>query len=149
MVMKENLSMTSEQTKTIVNRFWQAYEADDQSALDAVLAPDLVARTPGSPEPQNREQHLQGIYMFNAAFSERHFTIDEMIAEGDTVATRTTLRGIHTGAFQGHPPTGKPMSATGLTLERIQDGRIVERWFSFDTMRVLQELGLTTPPASQ
>lgn len=135
--------MTNEQNKAIVRRFWQAYEANDQAALDAVLAPDLVARTPGSPEPQNRERHLQRISMFNAAFSERHFTVDEMIAEGDVVATRTTLRGIHTGAFQGHPPTGKPMAATGLTLERIQDGRIVERWFSFDTARVLQALGIT------
>lgn len=140
--------MTNEQNKAIVRRFWEAYEINDQTALDAVLAPDLVARTPGSPEPQIREMHLQGIARFNAAFSERHFTVDEMIAEGDTVATRTTLRGIHTGAFQGHPPTGKPMAATGLTLERIRDGRIVERWFSFDTASVLQELGLTTLPAS-
>lgn len=135
--------MTNEQNKAIVRRFWQAYEANDQAALDAVLAPDLLAQTPGSPEPQNRERHLQGISMFNAAFSDRHFTVDEMIAEGDVVATRTTLRGLHTGAFQGHPPTGKPIAATGLTLERIQDGRIVERWFSFDTARVLQELGIT------
>lgn len=141
--------MSNEQNKTVVRRFWQAYEANDQAVLDAVLAPDLVARTPGSPEPQNRERHLQGISMFNAAFSNRHFTVDEMIAEGDVVATRTTLRGLHTGAFQGHPPTGKPMAATGLTLERIQDGRIVERWFSFETARVLQVLGLTPPPDSQ
>lgn len=141
--------MTSEQNKAIVRRFWQAYEANDQAALDTVLASDLVARTPGSPEPQNRERHLQGISMFNAAFSDRHFTVDEMIAEGDVVATCTTLRGLHTGTFQGHPPTGKPMAATGLIIERIQEGRIVERWFSFDTARVLQELGLTMPSASQ
>lgn len=141
--------MSNEQNKTVVRRFWQAYETNDQAALNEVLAPDLVARTPGSPEPQNRERHLQGISMFNAAFSDRHFTVDEMIAEGDTIATRTTLRGIHTGAFQGHLPTGRPMAATGLTLERIQDGRIVERWFSFDTARVLQELGLTTLPDSR
>lgn len=55
--------MSNEQNKTVVRRFWQAYEANDQAVLDAVLAPDLVARTPGSPEPQNRERHLQGISM--------------------------------------------------------------------------------------
>lgn len=141
--------MSNEQNKAIVRRFWQAYEANDEAALNEVLAPDLVARTPGSPEPFPRERHLQGISMFNAAFSERHFTVDEMIAEGDVVVTRTTMRGLHTGTFQGHPPTGKPMAATGLTFERIRDGRIVERWFSFDTARVLQDLGLTTPPDSQ
>lgn len=136
--------MSTEQNKTVVRHFWQAYETNDQEALVALLAPDLVARTPGSPEPQSRDQHLQGISMFNAAFSQRHFTVDEMIAEGDTVATRTTLRGLHTGTFMGHPPTGKPIRATGLTIERIQNGKIVERWFSFDTAGIMQEL-VTVP----
>lgn len=138
--------MTNEQNKAIVRRFWKAYEANDQAALNEVLAPDLVAQSPSGPGPQNRETHLQGIRMFNAAFSDRHFTVEELIAEKDTVATRTTLQGTHTGDWQGHPPTGKRIAATGLTIERIQDGKIVERWFSFDTARVLQELGLATPP---
>ncbi|MFO7320675.1 MAG: ester cyclase [Chloroflexota bacterium] len=138
--------MTSEQNKAIVRRFWQAYETNDQAALNEVLSPALVARTPGAPEPQNREMHLQGIRMFTAAFSDRQFTVDEMIAEGDVVATRTTLRGTHTGEWQGHAPTGKRISAPGLTLERIQDGKIVERWFSFDVPAVMQQLGLSPQP---
>jgi steroid delta-isomerase-like uncharacterized protein len=137
--------MTSEQNKAIVRRFWKAFETNDQAALNEVLAPTLVAQSPGASTSQNREMHLQGIRFFNAAFSDRRFTVEEMIAEENTVATRTTLEGVHTGEFQGHPPTGKPISATGLTIERIQDGKIVERWFSFDTARVLQELELTTP----
>lgn len=136
--------MTSEQNKAIVCRFWKAYEANDQTTLNFVLAPDFVAQTPSSPEAQTREQHLQGISMFNRAFSDRHFTVDEMIAEGDTVATRTTLRGLHTGEFQGQPATGKPIAATGLTIERIRDGRIVERWFSFDVVGVMRELASAT-----
>lgn len=138
--------MTSEQNKAIVRRFWKAFEANDQATLNEVLAPDLVAQTPSAPDPHNREMHLQGVSIFNAAFSDRHFTVEELIAEGNTVATRTTLRGIHTGDFHGHPPTGKQLVATGLTLERIKDGKIVERWFSFDAARVMQELGLVTPP---
>jgi predicted ester cyclase len=136
--------MTSEQNKAIVHRFWEAYEANDQATLNEVLAPEFVAQSPSAPAPQSREQHLQGIAMFNSAFSQRRFTVDAMIAEGNTVATRTTLRGIHTGAFQGHQPTGKPIAATGLTIERIQDGKIVERWFSFDAARVMREIGLPT-----
>jgi len=144
--MKENVTMTSEQNKAIVCRFWKAFEANDQAALRQVLAPELMARSPSAPGPSNREMHLQGIGMFNAAFSDRHFTNDDLIAEGDTVATRTTLRGIHSGNWQGYPPTGKRLVATGLTIERIQDGKIVERWFSFDAARVMRELGLVTPP---
>jgi steroid delta-isomerase-like uncharacterized protein len=137
--------MTSEQNKAIVRRFWKAYEANDQTALNEVLAPDLVVQSSSAPDPLNREMLLHGISGFNAAFSDRHFTIEELIAEGDAVATRTTLRGIHTGDFHGHPPTGKQLKATGLTIERIKDGKLVEHWFSFDGARVMQELGLVTP----
>lgn len=137
--------MTSEQNKAIVRRFWKAYEANDQDTLNEVLSLDLVAKAPGAPGPQNREMHLQGISAFNAAFSDRNFKVEELIAEGDAVATRTTLQGIHTGEFQGLPPTGKQILATGLTIERIKDGKIVERWFSFDVRGVMQELGLVAP----
>ena len=142
---KEKLIMTNEINKAIVRRFWKAYEANDQATLKEVLSPDLVAQSPNTPDQQNREMHLQGISRFNAAFTDRHFTIEELIAEGDLVATRTTLRGIHTGDFQGLPPTGKQLVATGLTLERIKDGKIVERWFSFEVARVMQALGYISP----
>jgi len=139
--------MTHEQNKAVVRRFWQAFEANDQATLDEVLAPDFVAYSPGAPEPQNRETHLQGIRMFNATFSDRQFTVEDLVADGDKVATRTILRGVHTGDLQGHAPTGKPISATGLTIEQVRDGKIVGRWFSFDTGRVIQELGLAPTPA--
>jgi steroid delta-isomerase-like uncharacterized protein len=142
---EENITARLEQNKAIVRRFWKAYEANDQATLKEILAPDLVAQSPSSPDPQNHEMHLQGIRAFNVAFSDRHFTVDELIAEGDKGATRTTLRGTHSGDLQGFPPTGKQMAATGLTIERIEDGKIVARWFSFDAARAMQELGLVMP----
>jgi predicted ester cyclase len=89
---------------------------------------------------------LQGVSMFNAAFSDRNFTIDDLIAEGDRVATRTTMRAVHTGLYQGQPPTGKQIVLSALTIERIQDGKIVERWFIHDRMDLMQQLGLVPPP---
>ena len=137
--------MTAEQSKAVVRRFWQAFEANDQAALNNVLAADLNAQTPAALGTQNRERHLQGIAAFNDAFSDRRFIIEEIVAEEYRVATRTTMQGVHTGDWQGHPATGKPFSATGLTIEHVQDGKIVERWFSFDTAQVMQQLGLVTP----
>ncbi|HLF74778.1 MAG TPA: ester cyclase [Anaerolineales bacterium] len=138
--------MTTEQNKAIVRRFFEAFKADDQAALKEVLAPDVVAHLPGAPGPQNREAMLQGVSMFNAAFSDRSFTIDDLIAEGDRVATRTTMRAVHSGDYQGQPPTGKQIVVSGLTIERIQDGKIVERWFIHDRMDLMQQLGLVPPP---
>ncbi len=138
--------MTAEQNKATVRRFYQAFEADDQAALNEVLAPDLVAYSHGAPGPQSHEVHVQNIRGWNGAF-ETHFTVEEQIAEGDKVATRVTMRAIHNrGDFQGLPPSGKEISVGGITIERIKDGKIVERRVSSDWLGMMQQLGLVPPP---
>ena len=139
--------MSTEQNKAIVRRFFEAFEANDQAALKDVLATDLVAYSHGAPGPQNREVHLQGISMWNAAFNETHFIIEEQIAEGDKVATRLTMRSVHSGGeFQGLPPTGKQIAISGTTIERIKDGKIAERRVNSDFLDMMQQLGLIPPP---
>lgn len=141
-ITKESVTMTSETNKDLVVQFWKAFEANDQDTLHDILAPDLVARTPGA-EPFNREAHLRAVAMFSDGFSDRDFTVEELIAEGDKVATRITIRGTHTGDVHGYPPSGKQISATGLTMERIEGGKIVERCFSFDMASILKEIDVT------
>ena len=82
--------MTNELHKAIVRRFYEAFETDDHATMNEVLAPDLVAYSHAR-GPQNRASHLQGIRMWNAAFKTR-FTVEEQVAEGDTVATRVIMR---------------------------------------------------------
>jgi len=138
--------MTAEQNKALVLRFYEAFEANDEGALKELLAPDLVAYSHGAPGPQNREVHLQGISGWNAAF-ETDFTIEDQIAEGDSVATRVTMRAVHNrGEFQGLPPSGKQIVVGGISLERIKDGTIVERRVSGDWLGMMQQLGLIPPP---
>jgi predicted ester cyclase len=138
--------MTSEQNKAIVRRFYEALVANDLAALNEVLASDLVAYSYGAPGPQSREMHLQGISAWNVAF-ETDFTIEDQIAEGDKVATHVTMYAVHSrGDFQGHPPTGKQIEIGGVTIERIKDGKIVERWVYSDRLGVLQQHGLVPPP---
>jgi predicted ester cyclase len=138
--------MTTEQNKAIVRRFFEAFSANDQASLKEVLAPDLVAYTHGESTPTSRDSMLQAISDWNAAF-ETHFTIDEQIAEGDKVVTRLTTRAIHNGGeYQGLPPTGKQAEVGSITIERIKDGRIVERQVSTDWSGMMQQLGLIPPP---
>jgi predicted ester cyclase len=145
---QEVIAMTSEQNKAVVRRFFEAFEANDQAALNELLAPDLVAYMHGRPDPQSRETHVQGIRMWNAAFSDTRFTIHEQIAEGDMVATRETMRSIHSrGDFQGLPPTDKEVTSGAISIERIRDGTIVERWVIYDFLGMMQQLGLL-PPSS-
>jgi predicted ester cyclase len=142
----ENVTMTSERNKAIVRRFYDALVAYDLSTLNEVLAPDFVAHSYGAPGPQSRELHLQGIGVWSAAF-ETDYTIQDQIAEGDKVATRVTMHAIHNrGDFQGLPPTSKKFDIGGLTIERIKDGKIVERWVYSDRLAVLQQHGIIPTP---
>jgi predicted ester cyclase len=135
------------QNKAVVRRFFEAFEANDLAALSEVLAPGLVAYTHGQPDPENREQHLETIRGWNAAFGETRFTIEEQIAEGDTVATRMLFRSVHSrGHYMGLPPTGKQVVMAGISFERIQDGKIVERRVQSDWVGLLQQLGLAAGP---
>jgi predicted ester cyclase len=141
------MSTREAQNKAVVRRFFEAFETNDLAALREVLAPDRVAYSHGQPDPQDREQHLQSIGAWNASFSDTHFTIEEQIAEGDTVATRVRFRSVHTGGdFMGQPPSGKQVVLIRVTIERIKDGRIVERRVQSDWTAMLQQLGLRGAP---
>jgi predicted ester cyclase len=66
-----------------------------------------------------------------------------MIAEGDKVVSRYTIRGTHQGETEEFgPPTGKQVELEGITRHRIEDGKIVEEWERYDNLSILQQLGL-------
>ena len=77
-----------------------------------------------------------------AAFPDFSVTIEDAIAEGDRVAVRVTVRGTHQGALMGIPPTGKQIAIKAISMWRVTDGRIVERWESADTLGLMQQLGV-------
>jgi steroid delta-isomerase-like uncharacterized protein len=139
--------MTSELNKALVRRFFESLGANDQATLNELLSADLVAHMPGMPGPLSRELMLQGASASSAAFSDQHYTVEDQIAEDDKVTTRTTWQALHSaGDFQGVPPTGKRVAASAISIERIQDGKIVERWLSYDQIGMMQQLGLIPPP---
>ena len=135
--------MTTDDNKAVVRRFYQAFEANDLEALQDVLAPELVAY---NLNPQNRDEHLQGIRGWNAIFSDNQFEILDQIAEGDMVASHVILRSTHSKAnFQGVPPSGKQIVTPAVSIERIKDGKIVERRVYSDRLGMMRQLGLIPP----
>jgi steroid delta-isomerase-like uncharacterized protein len=81
--------------------------------------------------------------MYQTAFPDLHPTVEDVIAEGDKVVTRWTIRGTHQGEIEEFgPPTGRQAEIQGITIHRIQGGRIVEEWNSYDNLSLLQQLGL-------
>lgn len=131
------------QNKEIVRNFYKAFEANDAAALRATLSPELVAYSHANPEPQNLDTHIEGIQAWNRAFAATRFTIEEQIAEQDKVATRVAMAATHSGgAFQGLAPTGRQIAISGISIERILDGKIVERRVNSDWWSMMQQLGL-------
>ncbi len=79
---------------------------------------------------------------FAKAYPDSHFTIDDMIAEGDRVATKKTFTGTHTGDFGGIRATGKRVTLQYVDIMRVRDGKIIEHWLCMDQLSWLQQLGL-------
>lgn len=80
------------------------------------------------------------------AFPDARFTVEDLIAERDRVASRYTFRGTHQGDLMGIPPTGKQVTVTGIIVNRIVNGKSEEGWLNFDALGMLQQLGVA--PAS-
>jgi predicted ester cyclase len=102
----------------------------------------MLATTSASMQ-QDREQFYATL---RAAFPDIHFMIEDQIAEGDRVVTRWSARATHTGEYQGISPTGKQLSVTGIDIDRIANGKVVECWPHMDELGLLQQLGVVPTP---
>jgi steroid delta-isomerase-like uncharacterized protein len=130
----------SEENKALARRSWESVEASD--TLGEVYASDVVWHMPDQ-EVRGIEEAKQFVDMFKTAFPDMHATVEDVVAEGDKVVTRVTLRGTHQGEVEEFgPPTGRQVEIEGITIHRIEDGKIAEEWNSYDNLSMMQQLGL-------
>jgi steroid delta-isomerase-like uncharacterized protein len=130
----------SEENKALALRSWES--VDNPDTLDEVYAPDVVWHQPEG-DIQGLEEAEQFVAMITTAFPDMSTTVEDVIAEGDKVVTRVTIRGTHQGEVEEYgPPTGKQVELEGITIHRFEDGKIVEEWNSYDNLSILQQLGL-------
>jgi steroid delta-isomerase-like uncharacterized protein len=136
--------MSAEENKEVVRRFWGVWEEDDFIELiDELLAPDYVNHSPGTPDQPAGPEGVKAIVsMFRNGMPDLRVTIDDMIAEGDKVATRYTVEGTHEGELFGVPPTGRRVSIESMTVERVSGGQIIEHRRITDTLDMMQQLGV-------
>ena len=137
----------TEENKAIYRRWFEEVVTGRNLALaDELLAPDYVLHFPGLPAPVDGEGHKQLLMMFFQGFPDWQETIDDVVAEGDKVVIRVTGSGTHQGDFQGIPPTGNRVLATGMGIGRLEDGRIAETWAEYDALGMMRQLGVIPPP---
>ncbi|NTV09570.1 MAG: ester cyclase [Zoogloea sp.] len=82
------------------------------------------------------------VTMLRTAFPDLHFTLEELIAEGDLVAVRATMRGTQRGPFMGIAPTNRAVEQAGIHIIRFADGKAVEHWGVHDDLGMLKQLGV-------
>jgi steroid delta-isomerase-like uncharacterized protein len=139
----------AEDNKTVCRRLIDEVVNRGNLALaDSIIAPSYVYHGAGGLELRGPEGIKQLVTIYRTAFPDLKMTIDDMIAEGDKVATRWTARGTHRGDLAGVAATGRPTTVTGIVISRLAGGKIVEEFESFDELGMLRQVGVTAIPAA-
>jgi steroid delta-isomerase-like uncharacterized protein len=138
--------MSTEENKELYLRYQDALRAKNPDDLKAVLAPDFV----GHDLPPGLPPGAEGLILFraraNKAFPDQKIVVDELIAVNDRVVARLTMTQTHQGEFMGIAATGKPLTIELIEIDRIENGRIAERWAKLDWLNVLRQMGATHIP---
>ena len=114
--------------------------------VEEVFAEDAVEHGPFLQEARGVDEIRAALERFLDAFPDFSATVEDAVAEGDTVAMRVTLRGTHEGEFMGIDPTNESFEIGNMVFTRVEDGRIAERWVLPDMLGMLQQLGVVSPP---
>ena len=139
----EGRRQMSEANKTIARRLVEeAFNKGNYGVIEELVAPTIVNHDPATGDETGVDGVRQNIDRYRSAFPDVKITIEEQVADGDLVASRWTATGTHKGELMGIAPTGKESTVTGLTLDKIKDGKIVESWTNWDTLGMLQQLGV-------
>jgi steroid delta-isomerase-like uncharacterized protein len=137
----------SEQNKALVRMLMEEdISRGDVGVAERIIHPDFYDHT----NPPGMQHGLAGhnaiVALFRAAFPDQWWQIEDLIAEGDRVVARTTMRGTHKGDFFGIPATGREVTLTGVHVLRIADGRIAEHWGNNDDLGLMRQIGAIPDP---
>jgi steroid delta-isomerase-like uncharacterized protein len=140
--------MSARENKAIARRAdEELFDRGNLDVADELFALNFVYHDPASGEdwhgPESVKQYAT---MLRAAFPDLHYTVEDQIAEGDKVVTRYTASGTHQSELMGIAPTGNRVEITGISITRIEDGKIEEIWENYDTLGMMQQHGVVTLP---
>lgn len=142
--------MSNEANKAVARQYYEAGQRNDFAAWDNLCDPAMVL-DPGFAEPTNGleavKQYTAGMH---SAFPDFFLRMDDVIAEGDRVAVRWSMGGTHTVPLMtpngSLPPTGKRVTMSGISILRVENGKIVEERVQADMLSMMQQLGVVPSP---
>ena len=136
----------SAQNKALVRRYVEeVLNNRNLTLIDELFAPTFIDHDSSMPEAKGPAGVRRLVAIVHASFPDLHFTIEDIVAEGDKVVYRYTVRGTHQNAFMGIAATGKQISFTGIHIYRVGNGKLQEEWENWDTLGVMRQLGALAP----
>jgi steroid delta-isomerase-like uncharacterized protein len=144
------MSTSEEENKALYRRtFEEVFNQGNLAIVDDLVAPDyLNHEMPPGMNNRGPDSTRQIVKMLRTAFPDLHVTIEELVAEGDTVAGRVTMSGTHLGPFQGIPPTGRSFQQAHMHFVRFRDGKAIEHRAVRDDLGMMRQLGVIPAPAN-
>ena len=129
--------------------FEEVFNQGNLALVDELVAPDFLNHeVPPGMNNRGPDSTRQVVKMLRTAFPDLQVTIEELVAEGDTVAGRVTMSGTHLGPFQGIPPSGRSFEQAHMHFVRFRDGKSIEHRAVRDDLGMMRQLGLIAAPAN-
>ncbi|GGK76582.1 ester cyclase [Mangrovihabitans endophyticus] len=132
--------MSTEDNKELVRRYIQTWNSGDLQGVAEFWAPEMVHHTRSGSHGFHEVVTIVSDFM--RAFPDLQFEIEDLVADGDRVASRMTARATHTGEYLGTPATGRKVSCSVFGIARIADGKLVEHWGVTDELQLMEQVGL-------
>ncbi len=134
----------SEGNKFVIRRsFEELWNKGNLSLVDELFTPNYEHHDPSTPDfGRGPESEKKRATLYRTAFPDLQLTIEDIIAEGQTVMARWSCRGTHKGDLSGIAPTGKQVTISGVTIARFTNGKMVEGWVNWDALGLMQQLGV-------
>jgi steroid delta-isomerase-like uncharacterized protein len=119
---------------------------------EQLISPQAINHDPAEPARmrgfRGPEVFKQTVMLYRAAFPDVRITVDDVIAADDRVVLRWRSEGTHRGALEGFAPTGARASVTGISIDRWENGKVVESWSEWDNLGLARQLGAAPPEGS-
>ena len=139
--------MSTEENKAFVRRFYdEVLNKGNLGVLDKLVAANHIDHAAPPGIPQGIDGAKQWFAMMRKAFPDSRVTVNDLLAEGDKVVARISMKATHKGDFFGVPATGKAVTIEGIDIIRLSGGKAAEHWGQFDNLGMMQQLGVVPPP---
>jgi steroid delta-isomerase-like uncharacterized protein len=134
----------SDQNKMMTRRILEeVFTQGRYEGLNEIIAPQFVTHDPAMPMDGKGPNVVRSVAeMLRTAFPDFRMVVEDQVAERDRVMTRWTARGTHRGPFMGKSPTNRAANVSGVTVDRFENGKIVESWINWDSAGLMQQLGI-------